>query len=354
MVNRESVYEIENAKFQILYSDITLLPTDVIVSSDNNYISMSGGVSAAILRKAGQVLRDEVKKQLPLKIGDVAVTSAGKLKAKYIFHGITIDYENYVYADGEVIRSIVEKSLNLAEILNIKRISFPALGTGVANVPFIITAQIMVDSILKHLSTGSKIENVAICLYAREGVQQSDLNIFYETSVGLMSIVVQSNRLDILLSEMKELLNSIGRHDLIADLQNLKNKIKETNANITTKISDLENKIEKSNENNEDLNLSILKSLENDIKHHIEVKGFEDRQLEGKLLRTKLTGHQIILNIKQSQLNTYQIQEAKYGGILVPPILLATIDSLKLEMEGLERDIRNVRIQLSKLGNPET
>jgi len=57
--------------------------------------------------------------------------------------------------------------------------------------------------------------------------------------------------------------------------------------------------------------------------------------------------------IAESQLNTYQIQEAKYGGILVPPILLATIASLKSEMEVLERDIRNVRIQLSKLGNPE-
>ncbi len=348
--NRQAIYQIENTKFEVLYADITSLPTDAIVSSDDNYISMGGGVSAAILRKAGDSLREEVKKHLPMKIGDVAVTSAGNLNVKFIFHGITIDLDNYVYANEEIVRSIVEKSLKLAETLGLKRISFPALATGVANFPFQIAAQTMTESISKYLSNGSKIENVTLCLHAREGVSASDIDLFFEKSAGLMSIFAQNNRLDILLSEMKELVNSIGRDDLIIDIKNLQDKIKKANKDITKQMSDESTKPFEAKSNSE-----TLQDLQDEIKHYTdkELEQFEDRQLEGKLLRTKLSGLYTTLNIKQAQLNNYQIEEAKYGGIMVPPRLTVAISDLVSEMEILEKQIQDVRTQQSKLGNQD-
>jgi O-acetyl-ADP-ribose deacetylase (regulator of RNase III) len=348
--NRQAIYQIESTKFEVLYADITSLPTDVIVSSDDNYISMGGGVSATILRMAGDRLREEVKKHLPMKIGDVAVTSAGNLNAKFIFHGITIDWDNYVYANEEVVKSIVEKSLNLAETLGVKRISFPALATGVAKFPFQIAAQTMTEAIAKYLSNGSKIENVTLCLYARGGVRASDIDLFYEHSVGLMSIFAQNNRLDVLLSEMKELVNSIGRDDLIVDIRNLQDKIKKANKAITKQMSDESTKPFEGKAHSKALN-----DLQDEIKHYTdkEVEQYEDRQLEGKLLRTKLSGLYTTLNIKQAQLNNYQIEEAKYGGIMVPPRLSIAISELKSEMEILENQIQDIRVQQSKLGNQD-
>lgn len=346
--NRQATYQIENTKFEVLYADITSLPADAIVSSDDNYLSMGGGVSAAILRKAGNGLREEVKKHLPMKIGDVAVTSAGNLNVKFIFHGITIDWDNYLYATEEVVRSIVEKSLNLAETLGVKRISFPALATGVAKFPFQIAAQTMTDSISKYLSNGSKIENVILCLHSREGVRASDIDLFYEKSVGLMSIFAQSNRLDVLLSEMKELVNYIGRDDLIGDIKNLQDKIKKANKVITIQMSDESTKPLEAKSDT-----GILKDLQDEIKHYtdIELEQFDDKQLEGKLLRTKLSGLYTTLNIKQAQLNNYQIEEAKYGGMMVPPRLINAITDLFSEMKVLEKQIQNVRTQQLKLGN---
>lgn len=349
--NRQAIYQIEGTKFEVLYADITSLPSDAIVSSDDNYISMGGGVSAAILRKAGESLREEVKKHLPMKIGDVAVTSAGNLNAKFIFHGITIDWDNYVYANEEVVKSIVEKSLKLADTLGLKKISFPALATGVAKFPFQIAAQTMIDSISKYLSNGSKIENVTLCLHAREGVRASDIDLFYEKSVGLMSIFAQSNRLDVLLSEMRELVNNIGRDDLIVDIKKLQEKIKKSNNDITKQMSDESTAPFEAKTNSKSLN-----DLQEEIKHYTdkEIEQFEDRQLEGKLLRTKLSGLYTTLNIKQAQLNNYQIEEAKYGGIMVPPRLTMAISDLISEMGALEKQIQDVRVQQSKLGNQET
>ncbi|MFM1969108.1 MAG: hypothetical protein RL152_485 [Bacteroidota bacterium] len=348
--HRQATYQIENTKFEVLYADITSLPTDAIVSSDDNYISMGGGVSAAILRKAGDGLREEVKKHLPMKIGDVAVTSAGNLNAKFIFHGITIDWDNYVYANEEVVKLIVEKSLKLADTLGIKRISFPALATGIAKFPFQIAAQTMTDSISKYLSNGSKIENVTLCLHGREGVRTSDIDLFYEKSVGLMSIFAQNNRLDVLLSEMKELVNSIGRNDLISDIINLQDKIKKVNNDIIKQMSDESTKPFEAKDNSQ-----TFKELQDEIKYYTdkEIEQFEDRQLEGKLLRTKLSGLYTTLNIKQSQLNNYQIEEAKYGGIMVPPRLIIAISDLSSEMHTLEKQIHEVRTQQSKLGNQD-
>ncbi len=58
------------------YGDITRLTADALVSSDDNYLSMGGGVSAALSRVGGEIVSIEARKHTPLNIGDVAVTSA--------------------------------------------------------------------------------------------------------------------------------------------------------------------------------------------------------------------------------------------------------------------------------------
>lgn len=233
MNKREAIYQIEHSQFQVIYADITSMQSGVIVSSDDNYISMVGGVSYAILQKAGETLREEVRKHLPIKMGEVAVTTAGNLKAKYIFHGITIDYDNYFFANEDVISKIVEKCLELAEYLGVKSISFPALGTGVAGFPFQVAAKIMTEKVSKHLSkSGVKLETVRLCLFAREGVKSSDIDLFYEKAVGLMSVLSQNNQLSSLINEAKILLEKTGRTDLLQDMIKIQEKLQTTNKSI--------------------------------------------------------------------------------------------------------------------------
>lgn len=49
-------------------------------------------MAGAIVRKGGQVIQEEsrewVRKHGPVPVGGVAVTSAGRLKAKYVIHAV--------------------------------------------------------------------------------------------------------------------------------------------------------------------------------------------------------------------------------------------------------------------------
>src|SRR5947208_769403 len=72
-------------------------PAEAIVSSDDYTLSMGGGVSAAISRAAGTEYRDQAQRIVRAHLrtrrrpsaGDVIVTPAGKLPAKYVLHAIT-------------------------------------------------------------------------------------------------------------------------------------------------------------------------------------------------------------------------------------------------------------------------
>jgi O-acetyl-ADP-ribose deacetylase (regulator of RNase III) len=110
-VFQDTDYSIGETTFAIAYADLTSVPADVLVSSDDNYLTMGGGVSAAVRRAAGSALVADGRKHIPANLGDVVVTSAGTLPAKYVFHGVTIDMRNAVYADAGTVRRITRRCL---------------------------------------------------------------------------------------------------------------------------------------------------------------------------------------------------------------------------------------------------
>jgi O-acetyl-ADP-ribose deacetylase (regulator of RNase III) len=75
-------YIFEKGKLNVVFGDITASSAQVIVSSDDYYITMGGGVSGAILRAGGQEVMIDAAKKVPVKLGDVVVTTAGRLHAQ--------------------------------------------------------------------------------------------------------------------------------------------------------------------------------------------------------------------------------------------------------------------------------
>ncbi|WP_413164993.1 macro domain-containing protein [Capilliphycus salinus ALCB114379] len=150
---------------------------------------MSSGVSAAILKAGGESIKTEARQHTDLNLGDVAVTSAENLSAKYIFHAITIDVdENYlIYASEESIQRATLNCLELADSLQVKTIVFPALGTGVAKFPLEKAAEVMIETLSNYLKGKTQIERVTITLYPREGIEPSQLNNFFEPAVSLLA-----------------------------------------------------------------------------------------------------------------------------------------------------------------------
>src|SRR5689334_13863627 len=84
------IYEFgPSRQLAIVFGDIATSSAEVLVSSDDYYLSMGGGVSATILRLGGEAIARDAAKRVPLRVGDVVVTTAGNLPAKYVFHAVT-------------------------------------------------------------------------------------------------------------------------------------------------------------------------------------------------------------------------------------------------------------------------
>lgn len=85
-------YIFNKSRLTVKFGNILESLAEVIVSSDDCYVSMGGGVSRAILKEGGSCIKSDAQKMVPVPLGDVIVTTAGNLEhQKYVYHCITID-----------------------------------------------------------------------------------------------------------------------------------------------------------------------------------------------------------------------------------------------------------------------
>jgi O-acetyl-ADP-ribose deacetylase (regulator of RNase III) len=169
---------------RIYQGDITNLAADVIVSSDDTYLSMRGGVSRGIRRMGGEEIYKESQNCRilnALSIGDVVVTSAGNLPANKIFHGTVIDWQLELFPSKKIIQKVVHDCLIKANQYGYKTIVFPLLGTGAGCLDKQIALEMMLKQITMDLSTiHQTILEVLITLYGRETVSYLNWDLFIE------------------------------------------------------------------------------------------------------------------------------------------------------------------------------
>lgn len=347
-ISRTADYRIGNTTFRVTYGDITKITADAIVSSDDNYLSMGGGVSEAILIAGGDAIRREAAKHLPLKIGDVAITSGGNLSAKYIFHAVTIDYNDLIFPSEESIHTATLKCMQLVDNLGLRTIAFPALGTGVGRFPFQLAGEVMTRTISDYLIGDTRIELVTLTLFAREMVRESDLNLFYERAAAKASIYSQSKRLGSLMTELKGIIDEMNMPQISANVDQLKNQLEYALTSFDKRKTTSED-LKRLIKNEKEMREISRKTVE--VSSQVQNIGvWSEKKLEAKVLRTKLSGLYAQANIQQSNLNRYEIERAKYGETGVPVRLMHAIEDLENEISDIEAQIGEVRKQLASLG----
>lgn len=154
-------------KVELVKGDITELEVDAIVNAANRYLKHGGGVAGAIVRKGGVEIQKEsneyVRKHGPLKVGEVAVTKAGKLKAKFVIHAVGPMRGDQ---DGdERLAEAIRNSLLKAEELGLPSIALPAISTGIYGYPLDRCARMMVQELKGFLKRANKVKKVVVCLY---------------------------------------------------------------------------------------------------------------------------------------------------------------------------------------------
>ncbi len=154
------------SKIHLVEGDITDRSTDAIVNAANTELWLGSGVAGAIRKKGGLEIQKECDQIGRIDLGEAAVTSGGNLPAKYIIHAASMTLEDPT-TDASLYDS-VKNSLFRAAELKLRSISFPAIGTGVAEFDPQRCAEIMLEEITRLLPEIPELEKVEIVLHDPE------------------------------------------------------------------------------------------------------------------------------------------------------------------------------------------
>ena len=185
----ERSYAIGPSTLTVRFGDLLDSTADVLVSSDDYLLSMGGGVSAAIARRAGSGIVVDAVKAVPRDLGDVVVTTAGALEARYVFHVVTVGPSGRGVSSGgddadfdllKVVTRATRKCLQLADALGVSSIAFPSIGAGVAGIAPEVVAAGMTNALHDTLLSLPRPFRVELCLMPKSWQSEHDSIVFFE------------------------------------------------------------------------------------------------------------------------------------------------------------------------------
>ncbi|KAF2955643.1 macro domain-containing protein [Marinitoga sp. 38H-ov] len=160
--------KINNITFKIVVGDITQEDTDAIVNAANSYLSHGGGVAAAIVKAGGYNIQKEsddyIKKNGIIKPGEVAITTGGNLKAKYIIHAVGPVWHGGFENEENILYNAIFNSLKKADNINLNSISFPAISSGIFGYPFDNACKIYFKAVKDFSKISKNIKEIRFCL----------------------------------------------------------------------------------------------------------------------------------------------------------------------------------------------
>ncbi len=159
--------------FQIIRNDITKVKAEAIVNTANPEVMVGPGVDAAIYDAAGRSWLLKEREEIgEIPVGEVAVTPAGNLNAKFIFHESGPIWIDGTHNEAELLRQCYDKCLNLALKYKCESIAFPLLASGTYGFPKDIALRIAIDAFRTFLSENEL--EIFLVLYDSKSVQLSE------------------------------------------------------------------------------------------------------------------------------------------------------------------------------------
>lgn len=154
----EKTYQVGNLPLiRLLTGNIADMPTDAIVNAANPWLRNGSGVTGSIFSAAS----DEFVRT-STKIGYVPLGRAvlvgnslpSKLRCKGVIHGVAPEWQSDRQDHCKVLtREMYEACYEVAEHAGFQSLAYPAMGTGVYNVPLVLAAEMAIDSLIQYADT---------------------------------------------------------------------------------------------------------------------------------------------------------------------------------------------------------
>jgi len=131
-------------RLAVRQGDITTYDGDAIVNAANNHLILGAGVAGAIRRAGGPAIQDECDRHGPIRVGEAALTGAGRLGVRWVIHAAAMGDEP---VSARSIRESTGASIRLAARHGAKRLAFPILGSGIGGFDFGQAAALMLEAV---------------------------------------------------------------------------------------------------------------------------------------------------------------------------------------------------------------
>ena len=132
---------------RVVQGDLTAQPVAAIVNAANEQLQHAGGVAAAIVRAGGDVIQTEsdewVAEHGPLGPGRAAITSAGKLPARYVIHVVGPRFREG-QDNAALLTGAVTAALDAAALSGSRTVALPAISAGIFGYPRAEACQVIV------------------------------------------------------------------------------------------------------------------------------------------------------------------------------------------------------------------
>lgn len=156
----------------IVRGDITRIPADAIVNAANESLAGGGGVDGAIHRAGGPAIMADLEARYgPLGVrgcptGSAVLTVAGDLPARWVVHAVGPIWRGGRSGEEDALRSAYRSSLQIADEVGARSVTFPAVSCGIYDYPLDEGARVGLEMVRAHLAGITGIERATFVLYS--------------------------------------------------------------------------------------------------------------------------------------------------------------------------------------------
>lgn len=183
---RKTQYNQSKGLVELAEGSITRYPADALVcpaNGDLEMVAFPGGVQYAFFVEGGEeIFKDAVKVSAaymfahPEMVGDIGrvpelsahLTVPGRLPTKHVIHSVAVGIDKTrqrTYCNPEIVAKSTRNVLKLAAEHKLTSIGFPALGTGLYDVPLDRSVGAMLEEFDNHLKQSTSVERIGLVLY---------------------------------------------------------------------------------------------------------------------------------------------------------------------------------------------
>jgi O-acetyl-ADP-ribose deacetylase len=152
-------------RIRLVCGDITVQEVDAIVNAANSSLLGGGGVDGAIHRAGGPAVLAECRTLGGCPTGEVRVTGAGELPARYVIHAVGPVWLGGAEGEPELLASCYRSAIAEAAVRGCRSVAFPAISCGIYGYPLDLAATTALDAVRSGLAEHSQVEEARFVLF---------------------------------------------------------------------------------------------------------------------------------------------------------------------------------------------